>query len=53
MPRIKLKTEDKKGKIGITLSKDVILKLNLATYNKSKYIEDLLLKHFKGNKNGK
>lgn len=47
MPRPKLKEEEKKGKIGITLSKELILKLNSITRNKSKYIEDLLLYEFK------
>jgi len=50
MSRPKLKEEEKKGKIGITLSKELILKLNGVARNKSKYIEDLLLHKFKNQK---
>lgn len=50
MPRPKLKKEERKGKIGITLSNEIILKLNTITNNKSRYIEEMLLNEFKNNK---
>lgn len=46
MGRPKLKTEEKKGKLGISLSKELITKINLITNNKSIFIEDLIIKYF-------
>jgi metal-responsive CopG/Arc/MetJ family transcriptional regulator len=42
MGRPKLKETEKKGKIGITLSKSLINHLDEITNNKSKFIETLL-----------
>lgn len=39
---------DKKGKIGISINKDILVILNKYTKNKSKFIEDLLINYFKG-----
>ena len=47
MARPKLKESDKKGKIGITLTKQQIQKLDEITNNKSKFIEELLIKNLK------
>ena len=47
MSRPKLKFEDQKGKLGITISKVLILKIENETNNKSKFIEDLLIEYFK------
>ena len=47
MARPKLKQDDKKGKLGITISKSLIEKLNMITDNKSKFIEQLIFNHFK------
>ena len=44
--RPKLEINEKKGKLGITLSKDLIQKINDLTNNKSKFIESLLIKYF-------
>lgn len=44
MARPKLKEEDKKIKLSITLSSEVNNILNSITNNKSKTIEDLILK---------
>ena len=38
MGRPKLKEEDKKGKLGISLSKELIKELDLITNNKSQFI---------------
>jgi hypothetical protein len=50
MGRPKLKENDKKGKLGITLSKELINKINSVTNNKSVFIEGLILKHFENGK---
>lgn len=42
MPRPKLKNEDKKIKVSITLSKEINNKLEKLTNNKSNFIEDLI-----------
>jgi hypothetical protein len=47
MGRPKLKEDDKKGKLGITISKELINKINKMTNNKSVFIEDLIIKFFK------
>lgn len=46
MGRPKLKQEDKKGKLGITISKDLIDKINVITNNKSTFIEGLIKNYF-------
>lgn len=52
MSRPKLKEEDKKGKLGITISKNLLDKLNTITTNKSMFIETLVINYFEKNKNG-
>lgn len=47
MGRPKLKDNDKKGKLGITISKELINKINKITNNKSLFIEDLIINFFK------
>jgi hypothetical protein len=47
MARPKLKQEDQKGKLGITISKELISKIETETNNKSKFIEDLVIEYFK------
>lgn len=47
MGRPKINENEQKGKIGITLDKKIILKLNEIS-NKSKLIEELLTKYFYG-----
>lgn len=47
MGRPKLKQEDQKGKLGITISKELINKIEAETTNKSKFIEDLIIEYFK------
>lgn len=47
MARPKLKQEDQKGKLGITISKELIGKIETETNNKSKFIEDLVIEYFK------
>ncbi len=46
MARPKLKKEDQKGKLGITISKELISKIETETNNKSKFIEDLAIAYF-------
>lgn len=46
MARPKLKTEDKKIKLGITISREINLMLSKETSNKSKFIEKLITKYF-------
>ena len=53
MARPKLKQEDKKGKLGISLSKELIDKINSVTNNKSTFIEGLLTKYFESTNNEK
>jgi len=50
MGRPKLKQEDKKGKLGISLSKEIIKKINSITDNKSTFIEHMINEYFKTNK---
>jgi hypothetical protein len=50
MGRPKLKHEDKKGKLGISLSKEIINKINSITNNKSTFIEHIITEYFKNNK---
>lgn len=52
MSRPKLKEDDKKGKLGITISKNLLDKLNTITNNKSMFIEKLVINYFENNKNG-
>jgi metal-responsive CopG/Arc/MetJ family transcriptional regulator len=47
MGRPKLKQEDKKGKLGISLSKELIKQLDLITNNKSNLIEQIIIEYFK------
>jgi hypothetical protein len=47
MGRPKLKEENKKGKLGISISKELINKINNITDNKSVFIENLIIKYFK------
>lgn len=47
MGRPKIKQEEKKGKLGISLSKEIIEKINLTTNNKSLFIENLIIEYFK------
>lgn len=47
MARPKLKEDDKKGKLGITISKELIEKINRETNNKSTFIEMLVTEYFK------
>ena len=47
MARPKLKTQDKKTKLGISISREVKDKIEAITSNKSKFIEDLLVDYFK------
>lgn len=47
MARPKLNQEDQKGKLGITISKELISKIEAETNNKSKFIEDLVIEYFK------
>lgn len=46
MGRPKLKENEKKGKLGISISKDLIIKLNSVTNNKSTFIEGLINDYF-------
>lgn len=46
MGRPKLKEENKKGKLGISISKELINKINHITDNKSVFIENLIIKYF-------
>ena len=45
MGRPKLKKEDKKGKLGISISKELIKKLDLITNNKSILIEQIITEY--------
>jgi hypothetical protein len=47
MGRPKLKEENKKGKLGISISKELISEINKITDNKSVFIENLIKKYFK------
>lgn len=47
MGRPKLNENDKKGKLGISINKILINKLNNETNNKSIFIEGLIMKYFK------
>ena len=47
MGRPKLSMEDKKGKLGISISKELIIKINNETNNKSTFIEKLINDYFK------
>lgn len=49
MARPKLKEDDKKGKLGVTISKELIKKINQKTNNKSTFIEMLITEYFKNN----
>jgi hypothetical protein len=46
MGRPKLKEENKKGKLGISISKELINKINNISDNKSVFIENLIIKYF-------
>ena len=45
MGRPKLKQEDKTGKLGISLSKELIKQLDLITNNKSNLIEQIITEY--------
>lgn len=47
MGRPKINEDEKKGKLGITLSKELIKKINSITNNKSVFIESLIVEYFK------
>lgn len=47
MARPKLNKEDQKGKLGITISKELIQQIESETNNKSKFIENLINEYFK------
>lgn len=47
MGRPKINEDEKKGKLGITLSKELIKKIDLITNNKSVFIESLIVEYFK------
>jgi len=46
MARPKLKDEDKKIRLGVTISRDLFSKIDSETNNKSEFIESLLKKYF-------
>ena len=46
MARPKLKEEDKKIRLGVTISRELYKKIKLETNNKSEFIEKLLTKYF-------
>jgi hypothetical protein len=46
MSRPKLKEEDKKIRLGVTISRELYKKIDLETNNKSEFIEKLLTKYF-------
>jgi len=50
MGRPKMKQEEKKTKLGVSISIDIKNKIEILTNNKSKFIEDLIIEYFK-NKN--
>ena len=45
MGRKKIPLEEKKVKISITIDAELNKKIDAITYNKSKFIEDLVIKH--------
>jgi len=47
MGRPKLNSEEKKSKLGITIDKDIKLKIDKVTNNKSKFIQELIIEFFK------
>jgi len=47
MARPKLKLEEQKTKLGISISREIKDKIELVTNNKSKFIEDLIIGYFK------
>ncbi len=49
MARPKMKQEEKKTKLGISISREIKDKIELITNNKSKFIEDLITEYFKNN----
>lgn len=51
MARPKLKESDQKGKLGISISKKLIEKINNETNNKSTFIEKLVDAYFKSKNN--
>lgn len=48
MARPKLKEEEKKIRLGVTISRELYYKINSETNNKSEFIEKLLNKYFHG-----
>jgi len=50
MGRPKLKEKDKKGKLGITIPRELIDKINEITNNKSTFIEGLIKQYFNDGK---
>ena len=52
MSRPKMKQEEKKTKLGISISREIKDKIESLTNNKSKFIEDLIIEYFKTNNNG-
>ena len=47
MGRPRLKSEDKKRKLGITISRELVKKVDEETNNKSAFIEKLIIDYFK------
>jgi len=47
MARPKMKKEDRKTKLGISISKEIKNRIELITSNKSRFIEDLIIEYFK------
>ena len=46
MARPRLKTEDKKRKLGITISRELVKKVDEETNNKSAFMEKLIINYF-------
>jgi hypothetical protein len=47
MGRPLLKKDERKGKLGITISKELLKKISEETNNKSAFIEKLIINYFK------
>jgi hypothetical protein len=50
MSRTKLPELERKVKIGISINRELNELIDKTTHNKSKFIEELIIKHFKKNK---
>jgi len=53
MGRPKLKLEDKKIKLGITISRELNNRIEIKYKNKSEFIENLIKNHFKNENSGR